>query len=134
MSPVLPLCELARQLGLPPLALDAQDGCGLRLDGVDLDLHFPAHEDCVRLTGWVGIATDADRGQLLASLLVANLFLTEHGRPHAAFDPVDGQVALSQSVPLDPAQPQALAAEVRRFAAACRGLREQLGGQLLPAA
>ncbi len=116
MSAGLPRRELARRLGLPPAALDvldAQGGCGLRLDGLDLDLHFPPHEDCVRLTGWVGIATAGDQGQLLASLLVANLFLTEHGRPHAAFDPVEGQVALSQSVPLDPAQRAGVSANIK---------------------
>lgn len=127
-----PVQALGRALGLDRLDLDPRGACVLELDQQPVELCWqPAGCGVLALVGRLGTATPGGRSDLLANLLLANLFLIESGYPHAAFDPRDDRVALCLSLPVSLLQPAALAGAVRSFAQACRSLRESLLAQQL---
>lgn len=123
--------DIARHLHLPPLRLDAQHACGLRFEDMQLDVVLSPQRELLCLTGVLGIAVASTRDELLGSLLLANLSLTENGRPHAAFDPDHGRVALCIALPFRQLREGWTTRLIDPFLHACRSTREQLAGQYL---
>ncbi|TFZ01313.1 type III secretion system chaperone [Ramlibacter rhizophilus] len=125
------LHELAATLGLPALQPDAHGACSLRWRGVHLDLQASEATGQLCVTARVGHAVLSNRRTLCAGLLLANLYLTENGRPHAVMDPLGEQVGLCHALPLSDCSGAVLVDRVERLAIACRELRERLVAQQL---
>ncbi len=121
------LNQLAQDLGMQELLLDAHGACGLAFGhGLQIDLHYNKDDDALHLAGMLGLIDSAAAPALMRALLDGNNDLAALGEGHFAIDRTHHEVVLCRTLVAHELRASPLSREVNRLVEACGHWRDEL--------
>lgn len=127
MSPLDTLDAFLQAIGLDYRDWAHAPAIGLRLSAdQSMDLRFDAQTGRLNLQALVGQAIPHSRNDLMAGLLLANVYLTESSSLRLGMESASGRMALGATLDLAAQDPTSLQRVVASLADACRHLRAEL--------
>lgn len=126
------LNEIGDRLGLPAGQLHQPEGCGFDFeDHLHIDAYYAAEQDKLFLCAEVGAIYEAEKGNLMRTLLVANLAPAALADGHFALDADANAITLSRTLPLENQTSEAVVDAIDALATTCRNWRNALTSEQL---
>jgi len=122
-------------MGLPGLALDANDACALVFDDrFQIDMSYREQDQTLHLSSLIGVVQRSNKAELYRTMLAANATDADLGDAHFALEPVTETLVLCTMLEQEDQTLETTELSIGKLLKNCQDWRSRLGDAGLLAA